>query len=143
MRRYGRLKEGEVGYFMNCSLRGMDYLATVRAIQYIKLSRPSRELHTPRTPSHAIHTARVPETPAFILLRPRYVCYMPDVSLQKSITHRDIKPSNILVNTKGEVKLCDFGVSKKLHETRTLMQQLKTFVGTLAYMSPERLNNGE
>lgn len=60
-----------------------------------------------------------------------------------SITHRDIKPSNILVNTRGEVKLCDFGVSKKLHETRTLLQQLRTFVGTLAYMSPERLNNGE
>lgn len=61
----------------------------------------------------------------------------------KSITHRDIKPSNILVNTRGDVKLCDFGVSKKLHETRTLLQQLTTFVGTLAYMSPERLSNGE
>jgi len=27
------------------------------------------------------------------------------------IMHRDIKPSNMLVNTHGQVKLCDFGVS--------------------------------
>ncbi|XP_078386204.1 dual specificity mitogen-activated protein kinase kinase 5 isoform X6 [Cetorhinus maximus] len=27
------------------------------------------------------------------------------------ILHRDVKPSNMLVNTRGQVKLCDFGVS--------------------------------
>merc|ERR1719285_240546 len=30
------------------------------------------------------------------------------------IIHRDVKPSNILVNSSGEIKICDFGVSGQL-----------------------------
>ncbi|XP_065187043.1 dual specificity mitogen-activated protein kinase kinase 1-like [Sycon ciliatum] len=51
-----------------------------------------------------------------------------------SIMHRDIKPSNILINSKGEIKLCDFGVSGQLVGSVAI-----TFVGTRSYMSPERL----
>lgn len=50
------------------------------------------------------------------------------------IIHRDIKPSNILVNSKGHVKICDFGVSKKMIDSIA-----NTFVGTSTYMSPERI----
>ncbi|XP_077988577.1 dual specificity mitogen-activated protein kinase kinase 5-like [Glandiceps talaboti] len=50
------------------------------------------------------------------------------------IMHRDVKPSNILVSTKGDVKLCDFGVSAQLVNSIT-----KTYVGTNAYMAPERV----
>ncbi|KAL5259636.1 hypothetical protein ACHWQZ_G009924 [Mnemiopsis leidyi] len=53
---------------------------------------------------------------------------------QQQVLHRDVKPSNLLVNTRGEIKMCDFGVSGELINSKA-----NTFVGTRSYMSPERL----
>ena len=33
---------------------------------------------------------------------------------EQRVMHRDVKPKNVLVNQKGEVKICDFGASKIL-----------------------------
>ncbi|RIA83829.1 kinase-like domain-containing protein [Glomus cerebriforme] len=52
----------------------------------------------------------------------------------QQIIHRDIKPSNILVTRKGEIKICDFGVSGEL-----VSSMAETFLGTSYYMAPERI----
>uniref|UniRef100_A0A914CJ67 mitogen-activated protein kinase kinase n=1 Tax=Acrobeloides nanus TaxID=290746 RepID=A0A914CJ67_9BILA len=47
--------------------------------------------------------------------------------------HRDVKPRNVLVNQKGEVKICDFGASKILESE----SKASSFKGTLLYLPPE------
>lgn len=51
--------------------------------------------------------------------------------------HRDIKPSNLLINHRGEVKISDFGIVRELESTQAMAS---TFVGTMTYMSPERIS---
>ncbi|KAF0686231.1 Aste57867_21936 [Aphanomyces stellatus] len=50
--------------------------------------------------------------------------------------HRDIKPSNLLINHFGDVKVSDFGIAKEMENS---IAKATTFVGTLTYMSPERI----
>ena len=56
---------------------------------------------------------------------------------EKKIIHRDLKPSNILVNSKGEIKIADFGVSTIVEGS---WAQKKTMIGTYIYMAPERID---
>ena len=49
----------------------------------------------------------------------------------EKIVHRDIKPCNILFNSKGEIKIADFGVSKELSNGT----MAKTFTGTQGYLA--------
>lgn len=53
----------------------------------------------------------------------------------KGVIHRDLKPENLLLSeTDGEIKLIDFGLSKKY------VEDLNTKVGTPLYIAPEVLN---
>ena len=54
----------------------------------------------------------------------------------KHCIHRDLKPENVLLNHYGHVKLADFGI---LREMTSSDEMVSTFIGTLFYMSPERV----
>jgi tetratricopeptide (TPR) repeat protein len=60
---------------------------------------------------------------------------------EKLIVHLDVKPENIMLTSAGKVKVCDFGVARKLSKTAdndtTAADPEWTFAGTPAYMAPE------
>lgn len=56
----------------------------------------------------------------------------------QKILHRDFKPSNILVGKHGEIKICDFGVSKELYnETNTMSKPGSSYNLMVLHCSPE------
>jgi serine/threonine protein kinase len=55
------------------------------------------------------------------------------------IVHRDIKPSNLMVNSRDETKIADFGIARSLTDSVSMLTKTRHTSGTLLYMSPQQL----
>jgi hypothetical protein len=56
---------------------------------------------------------------------------------ENNVIHRDIKPANIMVLPGGQIKVMDFGLSRRTSEMSSVTNAGE-IVGTIAYLSPER-----
>lgn len=60
-----------------------------------------------------------------------------------NVIHRDIKPENIMLSTKGEVKITDFGLARiNNNSEKQALTQIGVTMGTPLYMSPEQVEGG-
>lgn len=54
------------------------------------------------------------------------------------IAHRDLKPPNLIINSKGDLKIMDFGIARSIQDSLTRVTIAGNSTGTLAYMSPQQ-----
>jgi len=65
------------------------------------------------------------------------VCDALSMAHAHGIIHRDIKPANIMITSKGDVKVTDFGIARVISGADTLAQTAAV-LGTASYLSPEQ-----
>ena len=53
---------------------------------------------------------------------------------ENKVIHRDLSHHNVLIDNKDDVKICDFGLSKKMKKTNS---KFITFCGKDNYIAPE------
>ena len=66
------------------------------------------------------------------------VCSALEVAHDAGMVHRDIKPANVMLTSRGEVKVMDFGIARAAAGNESTMTRTESVIGTAAYLSPEQ-----
>jgi len=78
---------------------------------------------------------------ASVLRIAEQACGALSVAHAAGVVHRDIKPSNLMVASRLQIKIIDFGIARLLTDNSPRLTLPTQAVGTLAYISPEQLSS--
>lgn len=62
---------------------------------------------------------------------------------EAGFVHRDIKPENIIIGDNGRIKVTDFGLARAISSTQSMATTRGLLIGTVAYLSPEQVEQGK
>lgn len=92
-----------------------------------------RELLTERGPLTAIQALAVMDP----------VLQALSAAHEAGFVHRDVKPENIIIGDNGRIKVTDFGLARAISSTQSMATTRGLLIGTVAYLSPEQVEQGK
>jgi serine/threonine-protein kinase len=84
---------------------------------------------------------RVPRDQALLWLEQTATAL--DAAHAEGIVHRDVKPANLLLDSREELQVADFGIARVVDDSTGAMTAAGTVLGTAGYLAPEQARGEE
>ncbi|MFT5494474.1 MAG: putative delta-60 repeat protein [Limisphaerales bacterium] len=70
----------------------------------------------------------------------RQLCDALNYAHGEGVIHRDLKPGNVMLDSRGRVKLADFGIAAQAADSASRVSLKNLSSGTVTHMSPQQMN---